>query len=86
MSQPHRLLIGRAHTDSYTSNHDGMYLYDYINMKYEVNMLATVATTLNRKSICEKSFKTYQLSQNLIIISSDELNRRYFSRASILTR
>ena len=40
--------------------------------------MVTVGTTLNRKSLRDKIFKTCLLSQNLVVLSSDELNRRYF--------
>ena len=46
----------------------------------------TVATTLKRKSVCVKSLKAYLLSEIVILLTSDELNRFSFSKASIVTR
>ena len=51
----------------FLSANNNIFIYDY----QTVIQLCTVATTLNRKSVCEKSFKTYLLCWNLIIISSD---------------
>ena len=48
--------------------------------------LHTVATTLKRKYVYVRSLKTYKLSQTTILLTSDKLNQRSFSRASILTR